>query len=225
MLLNEIKRTRIQTLAPNTKRLRPEDHPERFTEIGEGIGAGIMHSKIYLDKKQPNQILKVVPIHDQRDSYYTYVRMIEKHQNNPFFPKIAGIRLYEVEPYEHTSDSGYKSNIKEHLLLYVWMEKLVPLSKLDSEHARQLLSNVGIFYEGDFKDDLTMRSLFDMKFQRQDIAQNSQIPQFNKALRLLEPLFKKFHSDLHAGNMMVRLTGVGPQLVITDPVYPSFGYQ
>jgi hypothetical protein len=49
-------------------------------------------------------------------------------------------------------------------------------------------------------------------------------PQFAKALIIVRKLINKykFYTDLHAGNVMIRLTSVGPQIVLTDPLAPDW---
>jgi hypothetical protein len=147
--------------------------------------------------------------------------MIKSHQNNPFFPKIHGIRIYDVDQFDGKTDDGYEYSVDSHLMLYVWMEKLHPLKSLDEDHVRQLLSIVGIDYQGQMQDDMSLRNTFRYGENRRDLQQKTIIPKFKEALRVLEPMFKKFGQDVHIENIMVRLTGVGPQLVIVDPLYPS----
>lgn len=223
MLLNEIKG---QIIHPQYHRtLFPDDQPKRFKKVGSGIGAGIYDSKIYIDRRHPNQVLKVVPIVSKQDSYYQFLQMIKNHKNNPFFPRIYGMRLYEIErsivpgdKFEGTSDK----EIPEHLLLYVWMERLHPLTMFDEDHVRQLLSNIGIEYSGRLKNDLSLRRLFNVWSNRMHAASSSLIPQFEEAMNLLEPMFKSYQNDMHIENIMVRLTGSGPQLVLVDPLFPTF---
>lgn len=227
MLLIEIKRPEVQSLPQGTRRLRPEQNKQRYKLVGSGIGAGVgmehsakFDSRVYLDKKHPNQVLKVVPIHDKEDPYLQYVRMIQQHQTNPFFPKIYGIRLYDIPGGTHGSDElGNDYYAPDHILLHVWMERLHPVTELDPEHVYQLLSDVGVDYRGRLKDDLSLRSLFSQTF-RQYPKKYTQHPKFKEALRLLEPMIRKFGQDMHIENIMVRLTSVGPQLVIVDPLWP-----
>lgn len=223
MLLHEIKRDPIKRKGESVPRFQPGDMPDRFEKVGSGIGAAIMDSEVYLDKKHPNRVLKVVSIRNMMDPYYRFLRMIELHQNNPFFPKIYGIKVHEVPSYTGTSDSGYEYKVQDHILLYVFMERLHNLHSIPEDQARQLLANVGIRYSGRFKDDMSLRMQFGVGNTRRAYTKITPDPKFKAALRLLEPMFRKFGNDMHIENIMVRNTGNGPQLVLVDPLYPDFG--
>ncbi len=220
MLLQEIKRAPIQRKSASTPRFHPSDMRKRFKKVGSGIGSGIVDSEVYVDTKHPNRVLKVVPIRNMNDPYYRFLRMIEQHQNNPFFPKIYGIKVYDT-----TNQLEYGTELYDipHYYLYVFMERLQPITVLDPQHAYQLLDSLGIEYSGKLTDDLSLRSLLSNKMVRQYLRQTTVNPQFKQALRLLEPMIKHYGGDLHIDNFMIRLTGVGPQLVIVDPLYPDFG--
>ncbi len=221
MLLHEIKREPIKRKGEHVPRFNPGDMPQRFQKVGGGIGAGILDSEIYLDKQHPNRILKMVMIRNMRDPYYRYIRMIEQHQNNPFFPRVYGIKVYDAPGYE----AEYTA-VPDHQVLYVWMEKLQPLSNFDPELVYQLLDNIGVRYRGAVSTetgDYSLRKQFERPAQRQRYAKLTPDPKFKEALRLLEPLFKNFRSDLHIENIMARAINHNLQLVITDPLYPDLG--
>lgn len=205
MLLTEIKRAPIKSKTTEQV-FDPADFPDRFEPIGSGVGSGLQDSRIYLDKQHPSRVVKVVDIMDTSDSYLVYIRMVEAHQNNPFFPRIYGYKVYD-------RDTHYK--------LVVFMEKLVPLNKLDEDVAAQILSSIGIEYVGSFTYDHSLAKIMKDPKYREQLKQSTRYPKFKEALRLLEPLFKKYIGDLHIENLMVRLTSVGPQIVITDPLFPA----
>lgn len=239
MLLSEIKRVPLQSTTGEV----PFDS-NRFKLIGQGAGAGIgdggldgKNSKVYQDLKYPDRVMKVVPIQNQSDTYYKFIRMIELYQNNPFFPKILGVKIYE------TSKFGAQYNT-----LVVIMEKLIPIDKIPEHVARKMLSTLGIDYDQEYLDfttseitkekpshdrykefnkltdnDSALNSrIFKHQKERMNLRNNTQFPAFKQALRLLEPLFKRFGSDMHIGNLMIRKTNKGLQLVLVDPVYPKF---
>ena len=208
MLLREIKRPELQP--KQNKPFQPGDMPDKFQLIGSGVGSGLQNSQVYLDKQDPNRVLKVVSIRDLSDPYLAYIRMVESHQNNPFFPRINWYKVYQ-QP-----DNSY--------LLYVFMEKLVPLSKFDPEVIKGVLSSIGIEYTGNLRIDFSLRQIMKNPKYRKNLKQSTQYPKFQEALRLLEPMFRKFGNDMHIENLMARLTSIGPQIVITDPLYPDFGF-
>lgn len=239
MLLSEIKRA---PLPSQTGSIQLDSN--RFKVIGQGVGAGIgsggaqgNNSKVYQDLKYPTRVVKVVPIRDTSDTYYKFIRMIELHQNNPFFPKIFGVKIYE------TSEHGSQYNT-----LVVIMEKLIPIDKIPEHIARKMLSTLGIDYDKEYLDFTTSEvtkekpshdrykefnkltdndpalnsRIFKHQNERENLRKNTQFPAFKQALRLLEPMFKRFGSDMHIGNLMIRKTNNGLQLVLVDPVYPKF---
>ena len=219
MLLTEIKRLPPKPKREYFPRIHPGDMPERFQKVGSGIGAGILPSEVYVDKIHPNRILKVVRIRNLQDPYYRYVLMVQQHQNNPFFPRIYGVKVYE-----HNDTIEYGQNgVGDQYILHVFMEKLHPVSELDEEVARQILWSVGIPYKGEMKDDYSLRTKMGKDEYRKLMKQHTQHPKLKEALRLLEPMFKKFGNDVHIDNLMFRLTGVGPQVVLVDPLYPDLG--
>ena len=65
-----------------------------------------------------------------------------------------------------------------------------------------------------------LKILFKDKYNK--IIQNTPDPKFAEALRLIKPFVDKFGNDLHHKNIMVRLTGTGPQLVLIDPIVPHY---
>ncbi len=66
-----------------------------------------------------------------------------------------------------------------------------------------------------------VRWLWDYPEKRKFLRDNTNNPTFREALEVMEPLFERFvgRSDLHLNNWMIRLTAVGPQLVIIDPFF------
>ena len=207
MLLTEIKRSPLQP--KQTIPFQPDDIPDRFQRIGAGIGSGLVPSQIYLDNEHPNRVLKVVYIRNLADPYLRYIRMVEAHQNNPFFPRIYGYNVYERP--------------NESYLLYVFMEKLMPLHEFDPEVIVGVLDSIGIKHGPKLKRNVTLRELMRGSGYRQELQTTTQYPKFKEALRLLEPMFRKFGNDMHIENLMARLTSIGPQIVITDPLFPDFG--
>ena len=223
MLLHEIKREPIKRKPYDENNpkyfFNPNNMPDRFKQIGSGIGAGILDSEIFLDLKHPNRILKSVRIRNMNDPYYRYLRMIELHQNNPYFPKIYGVKVMDYNDKQEYGDNGQGD---QHIM-YVWMEKLQRMNSIDQREARLLLRNQGIAYQGKMDNDNSLHHQFRKPEFRKEVRTNAQDKQFIQAMRLLEPMIKKFGSDLHIDNFMIRPIGSKHQLVIVDPLYPDFG--
>ena len=146
------------------------------------------------------------------DSYYQFIELILKNQNNPFFPRI------------HSAILTFEKEIEKYMLMIV-MEKLVSLKTVNVA-ARHILSQLGISDTkeiGELEDDdfEWMKYWFEMGSYRRKLIASSKNPQFKKAMALLEPYFAEHGPDMHEGNIMVRSTGHGPQLVLIDPLFPS----
>jgi hypothetical protein len=195
MLLREVKTLDAQVL-------RDQKSPK-------WIGAGVQG--VALSTNKTNTVRKVYGLDSFDDPYYRYIKMIEQHQDNPFFPRIYRHSVYKNKAFAPNRLSDY------FMTGVVMMEKLQPLAggRIDKEVVHALFMNLGV--------DLTKHDLYGTFMNRtniQKIIDTTTNEQFADALRLL--LSSGRHAfDLHAGNWMVRLTSVGPQLVILDPVYGS----
>ena len=186
------------------------------------VGSGIQ-STVYDFKTRPGTVNKLARLTGLDDAYLHYVALVLKHQDNPFFPRITNAKLLRL-PELHSDDSYW---------LAVQMEKLVPLGQGNmKDSAVKILNSLGLDDDqfdkanwtqanGNFTYDAVLRSFFDSKHNREMLASRTSNPQFKEALELMEPLFRKHRSDVHDSNVMMRLTGYGPQLVFSDPLYPT----
>jgi hypothetical protein len=170
------------------------------------IGSGIQ-GVAYKHPKQPNVIIKTAKMKDpQTDPYANFIRMVLKHQDNPFFP-----RIYSAKIYNTPNSNDYT--------MVVTMEKLYPVyrnPKLDDI----VIDNFQL--QGiDIKQVTDLFDYLHIPKNRYTIAKKTRNPKLREAFELLEPLFELpgTFMDMHHKNWMMRLTGVGPQLVIVDPVF------
>lgn len=173
------------------------------------LGGGVQ-GEAYELPSIPGTVIKTAKVRNpDKDGYVTFVKLALEHQDNPFFPKIYNAILRELT----VSESGYPFE------LIVQMEKLHRMQTQELvDVVPHLFKRLGIELPSD--DTFYLRQLFDDSNTRREYAEKTQNPKFKEALELLEPLFKKFRfQDLHSGNWMIRLTSVGPQLVIIDPFY------
>jgi hypothetical protein len=102
--------------------------------------------------------------------------------------------------------------------MVVTMEKLYPL-KRNSKLYDIVIDNFQL--QGiDISNTNSLGSYFSLRSNRVLLARNTKNPKLREALRLVEHIIKMpfVFPDMHNGNWMIRLTGVGPQLVIVDPV-------
>lgn len=200
-------------------RLQDEIEKKR---LGKGIEAQAFQSK------SPNAVIKVVNITTDLEyhAYTQYLKIIKNNPDNPFFPRIYKTRVYTAPKSERFGRKYY---------MVVHMEKLLPLERSNVIHnVGSLLKQIGIPksyadhivatdpYSRNYIDvdvSIKLADLFDNENTRREITNASKNPQFVEAMNEMEYLFQQFRSDLTANNFMIRITGHGPQLVITDPFY------
>lgn len=183
---------------------------------GKLVGAGIQ-SMVFPHPNDPNFVVKSVTIIDpRREGYVKYVALVLDHQNNPFFPKIKHAKLYKLPPQEETNNAKYK--------MVVVMEKLHRLKEME-DLVPEAFEQLGISREYiDFDPRSTkLLDFMSNSHNRQMLRSTTTNSQFRQALELLEPLLLKHKPDLRVGNLMFRLTGGQPQLVIIDPFYMYVG--
>jgi hypothetical protein len=189
-------------------------------EIGSGAFGRAYSST---SPKRINQIKKVGRAGDinkstnvksvEEDGYLSYIstvyKLAQSGDNNPFFPRIFNLKIFRNE------DGFLSYNLD--------MEKLV---SLDSEHVPDLL--LSQYYEELTTGMAGARSaspareiamMLDNAIQYGDFSQIRD-KSLKKALAVVGSVRARgsFMPDLHAGNIMLRITGNKPQLVILDPI-------
>lgn len=186
----------------------------------------------------PGTVTKIAKIKSLESPYLTFLRdVVLKHQDNLFFPKIYHAKLYKT-PQQMDHDYG----------LILQMEKLASFeSDKLKETMPHLFDQLGIRdrhqlvqhiegenrggskrFKGLWQNDpiQALANSIHLALESPTIARilmkETTNPQFSEALKATVPYThsKKFGGDLHGGNLMVRLTGHGPQLVIIDPFSP-----
>lgn len=157
------------------------------------------------------------------DAYYTYIKTIvddKLAQSNPYFP-----RIYDIKIFKDSTDKKLYS---------IKLEKLFELEDISTEELKILLNKcfknlnelIEDYYkvnefDGDFIHDergdlfnIIDGNIIDIKKLKDD--------NLKKVISLIQKIVKdnngKFHWDLHSGNLMVRRTAKGSQLVIVDPL-------
>jgi len=178
--------------------------------IGDGTQA-----KVYQHPKNPNAVIKLASIagDPKTDPYVKFIKIALAHQDNPFFPRIYSAKMYA------SNDEKWWQNIGNFNTLVVTMEKLHQITKNNKKLHDVVLDN----FQLQGVDILNVYDLYDYfksRSKRLLLARHTKNPKLREALRLLEPILKDEQNtvDMHYNNWMMRLTGVGPQLVIVDPV-------
>jgi hypothetical protein len=187
---------------------------------GELLGKGVEASAYHTGQGTITKIIGIDPDESPKvSSAIRFLKLILQHQDNPFFPRIYNAKLYRNRNYKGMRDA------MEYFIM-VQIEKLIPFSQKNIEDIiPALFKQIGINddEEWNFKQIRDYKYAFigaDTAFL-QKTAARSKNPKFKEAIELLVPYFKQHGMDLHHGNMMIRLTPHGPQLVLTDPLPPN----
>lgn len=191
----------------------------------ETIGTGIQ-SMVYVHPRDKSKVVKIADIKNpDNDSYLEFVRLIVSHQDNPFFPRIYNVKLYEKPPEDRTRSEG------DYRLVMV-MERLYSIWDLMNNHrymkaALDELVSLGIpdsvtqEYIDSQEDPTVLWDYFEDTDNIEDLIQYSDNHSFREAMNTLVPYMRSFGQDMHMGNIMVRPTKNGIQLVIIDPLAAS----
>lgn len=208
------------------------------------LGAGIQ-AMAFEHNKHPNTVIKVIHLgHD--DIVVQFIKLCLAHQKNPFFPRIYKAKMYNVSAkgqrvdvlkfekmikdlYPDEDIEYLKPTVEADKIMMVVMEKLHPLlGDISFEAVASSLQRLGIL-DSD-KDVMNMypkdtvmlirRALMNMNTDRfrAELIQKTKNNKFKEALQLLDPIFNQGAADIHSGNLMVRYTSTGPQIVLSDPV-------
>ncbi len=191
---------------------------------GDLVGDGAQAKVFDNDTGQVTKTAAIDPHKGMEDSAVVFAKTAIKNQHNTFFPRIYHAVLF-----------ADKENPEAYQNLVVQMERLIPLSEdIIRDSAIRLFKQLG--FDGNSSvitgkqskssqiDRMTSqtRKVFSGEGgSLKELAKKSKSKDFIEAVSLLTKDTKKFRSDLHPGNWMVRLTPYGPQLVITDPFYPT----
>jgi hypothetical protein len=162
----------------------------------------------------------------KKESTYKYLKEITKEFNsgNPHFPKIYSVKFFE-------SPDNYPFNYDKPIYGVIKMERLHSIKDSDEYTIEAAIRNTGIKFATESKYSEYMPFLIKISDYVEGYMDSSFIkeindsnPKFAKALIIIRKLIKKyrFKTDLHQGNIMIRLTSVGPQLVISDPLLPKW---
>lgn len=202
-----------QTAYKIVKRGQRQANPPK--ELGRGnFGTAI---------SQPHEVNSVLKLgrfsHDnaETDGYYQFINRV-RHMDNPYFPQIDEVKT-----------------LKGGKMFKVRMERLTDLSHLSREELFALLERT-LGYEPTLKitngmsdEDIDDEILFWMTINfGKMLMGRSPIPDtaddnFKQAMQFMQAMHKEgYGEDIHAGNMMVRRSKYGSQLVFIDPFTQLF---
>lgn len=191
------------------RKLKGDWSDEKFASKRAELGSG--QTTRAFQGKRPGTVERLMYVKGLDDPYLEYLRLIEQHSDNPYFPKVHHAKTYET---------GKEEGGKPIYRVLMVMEKLIPLK---DERVIQLmdfkLRQLGILDE-EHLSRAWLKILFRDKYNQ--LIKKSPDPQFREALQLLKPFIDKFGNDLHHKNLMVRPAGGKLQLVLADPLVPQY---
>jgi len=185
----------------------------------------------------------------RKESSYRYLQEIVKEFNsgNPYFPKVYSVRFYNSLGDYFDEDEGDMVYNADNIYGIIKMERLHSIDDIgsESETLKAAFRNAGFDYSDSF-DVVNTNSGEVLSTERFWLVQALNViagffksgkksfikkiheknPTFAKAMIIIRNLIKKyrFKPDLHEGNIMVRFTSKGPQLVFTDPLIPNWWF-
>jgi len=210
------------------------------------LGSGYQ-ADVFKHPKHGQTVIKLIHIPDDVvvvEGAVWYVNAVLKNPNNPFLPRIHKAKIYEVggqgmdREMANLTDDGHQNDYNA--ILFVETEMLLPLDHPKLAHSGdEMLEAVGITKEklvplmrmnpaqmhrhAKFVEGLSTAALLghisnDKFLKVADITTN---PELSKAIHIMHEVVTSHASasfDLHDDNFMVRITSVGPQLVLNDPI-------
>jgi hypothetical protein len=197
---------------------KTEPHKNKLVKV---LGSGAYSTAIERDNA-PGEITKVSkPIRDlKEDGYFRYLTTIlreQRLQGNPYLPKIYKVKIYRD---------------KDGLFFYILnMEKLYNIRSASEEELEAMVDKA--FNEVPVEEDnytskkealLLSLSNYIEQCIRKDDVKNIKDDDLHDAMVFISEAQRSGrtrgsrHLDIHDGNIMMRRTSVGPQLVLTDPL-------
>lgn len=201
---------------------------DKVVSVSDPLGSGHF-SKVYKhdSPKRLNQVTKVgkagsVGIGSPKrtddltkDGYLSYITMVNEFQKsggqNPFFPNINKLKIYR-------DDEGLHYTINLEKLYDIKTPKIFNNHELMNSMKEELL-NVEEFK---WMEDINLAScfLYVTDMPTRDMIDAAKDESLKEALKLIDDVKRKhgLEWDLGPQNVMWRMTGTRPQVVITDPL-------
>ncbi len=151
----------------------------------------------------------------KNDGYLTYLKAVQNYNKerkpNPYFPVVHDLKIFK----DTDGKIHYRANL----------EKLIPYTSSKIIENKDLIESL---YERMFGETINYNpDTFDVNIIRLKLIRgldNPMIiadPQLRAALALINEILEsnpRFIEDLHTNNLMWRITGTMPQLVLLDPI-------
>jgi len=151
------------------------------------------------------------------DAYLSYIKAIhDSNSNNPYFPRIHNLKIFKNEQ----DNINYRINMEK--LINFNTEKIIynhelMVSLYNYMFNEKLKISQGIIDRNFFAEEI--RAEIEKAIQNRAIH-NIKDPNLKEAVEFIIKIGETggFTADIHSGNIMWRITGTRPQLVIIDPL-------
>lgn len=239
MKLNELQLVQPKQLTPRKTNMGPAElSRDMIPKNARRIGDDSSYGRVFATQEDPGTVTKIVKRTDdlKQDAYFQYVSAMAKNDRisrNPYFPKIYnikvrkdeyGIYVYSVEMERlqefNTLSKEEVSMLGERMFFnFRLMAKDAAARRRElapTEHRNRI--NTDDFGSVAFA---MMKGIEKVIYEGDKVATYIKDPNLRAALTILKHLVKSnsnINPDIHPGNIMVRRTPGGPQIVIADPV-------
>lgn len=206
-----------------------------FTIPKNYIGRG-SQSKVYKHPSELNTVIKIVDVNKVHnlDEYESMISLFI-NDRNPFFPIIY--EVYEIRDEDKlviVMEKLHRLNIKKMSITHKqYFLNVLGISRdqIIADYVEESLPNASPEQKEEFEEELKhitkgshlnkiidffINQLFEGNVWLENVKHYSDNPEFVKAAHKINKF--KGSLDLKSDNLMFRLTGVGPQLVFSDPV-------
>lgn len=214
------QRDKLERLVTSNKRMKPVADEVSGDPDHEFVGAGL-NAYVHRTNNQHSldRVHRTSAENEGTNIYLDFIRTHPKLHSNPWFPKVKGSRqrsngavTMDIERLVPFDTAGLGDNME--LLMSVW-ERYIPTRTIPERP-----SGMG---DREFIERVIWRLIDYIEFTIKT-GRGSDDPSLRQAHAIISHI-KNTHDllvDIHSENVMWRLTSVGPQLVITDPLWAGW---
>jgi hypothetical protein len=229
MRINEI----VDTEFMDVERKRPYNSAElakqekQAARRGSAMGGNAgWYSRGYQNPRDPHEFVKTthMPSVLYNDAYFHYVSTISnlqrKNYRNPYFPVVYQVKIsmdshgnerprYRIETLQNVETYPIESIVGMIDRMFIDPSIVIEKREVSENNKRDIWRAIS------FQLDDCIGNV------RSEAMQNIKDRNLKSALVIIHNVMKKsdfFEPDIHGGNIMIRGTPYGPQLVLMDPI-------
>ena len=207
----------------NTNRgLDSHNNKSFWTDYDNIGGSTFSNVKKFNSPKRLNQVKKtgraanfiggkLTDTNQETDGYLSYIKMVSKNPNNPYFPKVHKLQVKKGPDGKIYYDADLEKLLPYNTPKIIDNDDLMNSLKEYMFNFSESLNNDLEYYEIDRLIKYSLINPQIIKDQNLDYA-------LEKIREIISNSNGLVHNDLSSANMMWRITGNMPQLVITDPI-------